>query len=403
MNWLSETEKGLDELAVEASSIGNAPEKIKQRLAKHREFQRALSGKQATYDLTMRMGKALKEKAPKTDEPHLKQMMAELKEKWNTVCSKSVDRQRKLEEALLYCGQFKDALEALLEWLKKTEKELSEDGPVHGDLDTVTALIDQHKAFEQDFFNRTSQLESVKETANELIKKANPEDAALLKSQLNEIDSLWNRTSKLSERKSNRLKDALKDAEELHRSVHMLLEWLSDAEMKLRFAATLPEDDQETRNQLSEHEKFMRELAEKEYEKDTTINLAQRILQKAHPDAVSVIKHWITIIQSRWDEVSTWAKQREQKLRDHLRSLQDLDSLLEELLAWLQRLENQLLVLEAEPLPDNISEVEKLIEEHKEFMETTSQRQHDIDTVCKAKQAPLVADRKQIIGKRTAK
>lgn len=44
-------------------------------------------------------------------------------------------------------------------------------------------------------------------------------------------------------------------AEELHRSVHMLLEWLSDAEMKLRFAATLPEDDQETRNQLSEHEK----------------------------------------------------------------------------------------------------------------------------------------------------
>lgn len=86
-----------------------------------------------------------------------------------------------------------------------------------------------------------------------------------------------------------------------------------------------------------------------------------------------------------------------------MRSLQDLDSLLEELLAWLQRLENQLLVLEAEPLPDNISEVEKLIEEHKEFMETTSQRQHDIDTVCKAKQAPLVADRKQIIGKRTAK
>ncbi len=53
----------------------------------------------------------------------------------------------------------------------------------------------------------------------------------------------------------------------------------------------------------------MRELGEKEYEKDSTISLAQRILEKAHPDAVSVIKHWITIIQSRWDEVSTWAKQ----------------------------------------------------------------------------------------------
>lgn len=55
--------------------------------------------------------------------------------------------------------------------------------------------------------------------------------------------------------------------------------------------------------------RFMRELIDKEREKDATISLAQRILEKAHPDAVSVIKHWITIIQSRWDEVSTWAKQ----------------------------------------------------------------------------------------------
>jgi len=54
-------------------------------------------------------------------------------------------RQRKLEEALLYSGQFKDAVQALLEWLRKVEKVLSEEGPVHGDLDTVMALVEQHK------------------------------------------------------------------------------------------------------------------------------------------------------------------------------------------------------------------------------------------------------------------
>lgn len=53
----------------------------------------------------------------------------------------------------------------------------------------------------------------------------------------------------------------------------------------------------------------MREMAEKEREKDNTITLAQQILAKAHPDGATVIKHWITIIQSRWEEVSTWAKQ----------------------------------------------------------------------------------------------
>lgn len=98
MGWLNDTEKSLDELEAEASSIGNDPERIKQRLAKHREFQRALSGKQATYDATMRAGKALKERAPKTDEPALRQMMNDLKEKWNNVCAKSVDRS-------VYCCQ----------------------------------------------------------------------------------------------------------------------------------------------------------------------------------------------------------------------------------------------------------------------------------------------------------
>lgn len=62
-----------------------------------------------------------------------------------SICAICCLRQRKLEEALLYSGQFKDAVQALLEWLRKVEKVLSEEGPVHGDLDTVMALVEQHK------------------------------------------------------------------------------------------------------------------------------------------------------------------------------------------------------------------------------------------------------------------
>lgn len=49
----------------------------------------------------------LKDKAPKSDEAPLRDMMNDLKNKWTAVCAKSVDRQRKLEEALLFSGQFK--------------------------------------------------------------------------------------------------------------------------------------------------------------------------------------------------------------------------------------------------------------------------------------------------------
>ena len=55
--------------------------------------------------------------------------------------------------------------------------------------------------------------------------------------------------------------------------------------------------------------RFMEEMIKKEGEKDETVALAQSILGKCHPDAVGVIRHWITIIQSRWDEVMGWANQ----------------------------------------------------------------------------------------------
>merc|ERR1712012_1170585 len=192
-------------------------------------------------------------------------------------------------------------------------------------------------------------------------------------------DKVW----KLSNNKSARLKDALREAEELHKSVKMLLEWLSDAEMKLRFSGPLPEDEEEVMRQIAEHEKFMAELKEKEKDKDYTLKLAHDILAKCHPDAVSVIKHWITIIQSRWDEVASWALQRYEKLQDHLKELKDLLALLDELMQWLIGKENTLTELEAEPLPDDLAVIRQLIDEHQGFMDNLSSRQPEIDAVCK--------------------
>ena len=67
------------------------------------------------------------------------------------------------------------------------------------------------QSFEQEFYNRAAQLETVKQTASELIKKANANDAALLETQLNEVDDLWDKVKKLAEHRSDKLLDALKD------------------------------------------------------------------------------------------------------------------------------------------------------------------------------------------------
>jgi predicted translin family RNA/ssDNA-binding protein len=310
-------------------------------------------------------------------------MMTELKNKWLHVCNLSVEKQRKLEEALLFSGQFKDALKALMDWLGKMSAGLDDKSPVHGDLDTVIGLVEKHKNFEEELSGRTDQVESLKKTAEELLKSADREDAVKISAQVTELTNTWEKVWSMSKNKTRRLEDALKQAEELHKSVNMLLEWLSDAEMKLRFSGPLPEDEDEVKKQIEDHEKFMAELKEKEKDKDYTLKLAHEILAKCHPDAVNVIKHWITIIQSRWDEVASWALQRYEKLQDHLKELKDLLALLDELMQWLVGKENVLVELEQEPLPDDLDEIRKLITEHQDYMDNLSSRQPEIDSVCK--------------------
>merc|ERR1711971_965807 len=380
MGWLDDGHIRLEEMSKE---VKNDPEKIKQQIMRHKEFQKELGEKQPMYDSTMKTGKNLIGKAPKTDEPVIKNMMTELKNKWNNLCNLSVERQRKLEEALLFSGQFKDALRALMDWLAQMEKAVDDKSPVHGDLDTVIGLVEQHKNFEEELNSRTEQVEQLKQTAEELLKTAEQDDAVKIKTQVTELTNRWENVWDLSKNKTKRLEDALRQAEELHKNVNMLLEWLSDAEMKLRFAGPLPEDEEEVNRQIAEHMKFMMELKEKEKDKDFTIDLAQEILKKCHPDAVQVIKHWITIIQSRWDEVASWALQRQERLEDHLKQLQDLLALLDELMQWLIGKEQNLVQLEQEPLPDDLEIIRELIVEHQGFMDGLTERQPEIDNVCK--------------------
>lgn len=378
--WLDDAEKTLDSI----QQLGNNPDLIKQTLNRHKEFQRQLKNKQSTYDSTVRFGKSLKEKCPKDDIPILQAMLDELNAKWNAVCQKAVDKQRKLEEALLFSGQFKDAIQALIEWIEKAKQLLDYNQPVHGDLDTVNGLLREHANFIEDFNSRESNLQFVRKTAQDLMKSASPEDARQIKQQMETLEESWKEIEGMIKHKTARLDDALKEAEKLHESVHALLEWLSDTEMKLRFTGPLPEDEAATRALIAEHESLVREMKHQEKNKNSTLEHAHSILKKCHPNATPVIKHWITIIQSRWDEVESWSNHRAKKLNDNLKSLQDASDMLSELLDWLKKTESDLVEQQSQPLPDDVLTLEKMIDEHQRLMDEMTDKHVDVEHVMKA-------------------
>lgn len=57
------------------------------------EFQKALGSKHSVYDTTSRTGRALKDKTTlQDDNQKLDDMLSELRDRWDTVCGKSVER-----------------------------------------------------------------------------------------------------------------------------------------------------------------------------------------------------------------------------------------------------------------------------------------------------------------------
>ncbi|XP_027142331.1 microtubule-actin cross-linking factor 1 isoform X12 [Larimichthys crocea] len=378
-DWLEEAEKRLDS----ELEISNEPDKIKVQLAKHKEFQKALGSKQPVYDTTVRSGKAMRDKAQlPADTQKLDHLVGEVRDKWDTVCGKSVERQHKLEEALLFSGQFAEALQALVDWLYRVEPQLAEDQPVHGDLDLVSNLMDSHKAFQKELGKRTGSVQALKRSARDLMDTGR-DDTAWVKVQLQELSNRWDTVCALSVTKQTRLQLALKQAEEFRTAVQVLLEWLSEAEQTLRFRGVLPEEAETLQTLLHTHRDFMGTVEEKRTDVNKAAGMGEGILTVCHPDSITTIKHWITIIRARFEEVLTWAKQHEQRLETALTEVLNNANLLEELLSWLQWAETTLVQRDTEPLPQDIPQLKTLITEHQMFMEEMTRKQPDVDKVTK--------------------
>nr|XP_014437044.1 microtubule-actin cross-linking factor 1-like isoform X1 [Pelodiscus sinensis]XP_014437045.1 microtubule-actin cross-linking factor 1-like isoform X1 [Pelodiscus sinensis] len=127
----------------------------------------------------------------------------------------------------------------------------------------------------------------------------------------------------------------------------------------------------------------MKKVEEKRADVNAAVGMGEVILAECHPDCITTIKHWITIIRARFEEVLTWAKQHQQRLETALSELVANAELLEELLSWIQWAETTLIQRDQEPMPQYIDQVKALISEHQSFMEEMTRKQPDVDWVTK--------------------
>ncbi|KAF7237173.1 Microtubule-actin cross-linking factor 1, isoforms 1/2/3/5 [Varanus komodoensis] len=397
-------------LACEApSQAALNQEGIKARLAEHKEFQRGLRAKRPAYEATLRSGRLLLQRARHPDDaPRLQEGLAELKERWGAVCGWAAERQRKLEERLLFCGHVTDALQTLLEWLYQAEPQLAEGAPVAGDRDLVALLLDKHKVFQKELDQRASCIQTLRHAMHGLSPGPSAGESPWLQRQVEELGRRWELVSQLSVSRRDRLEAALRQAsrrgggqgaEEFHTLLHPFLSRLSELERSLPCRSP-PEDEGAVREcqsrlkvrqgllpgdcaalrgacgpqsrvilraqsiRASVRQGLRESLQCQELELQCICSLGEEILSCCHPDSAITIRSWVTVARSRFQEVSGWAQQQDERLQAQMATLAAKQEEVARLFDWVAAAEESLSLRDREPLPEDAEQLEELSSQH---------------------------------------
>jgi dystonin len=128
----------------------------------------------------------------------------------------------------------------------------------------------------------------------------------------------------------------------------------------------------------------MRDLQEQELLVKQCATLGQRLLDSCIPEAVINLKHWLAVLHSRWDEICQLSEQKYKRLSEALETCKENESILNELLAWLQGAEATLTALEQKPIANNLEIVEQLLQDHQEFLNDMQSRQGRVERITKS-------------------
>uniref|UniRef100_A0A8B9GHF7 EF-hand domain-containing protein n=1 Tax=Amazona collaria TaxID=241587 RepID=A0A8B9GHF7_9PSIT len=379
LDWMEEAEQSLEV----PSDTTTSQEELKSQLAEHKAFQKVLRSKRPVLEATLRSGRALREGARlDQDRQPLEELLRDLKERWDALCSHAAERQHRLEEKLLLSGKFSEALQALLDWLYRAEPQLSEDAPVGGDRDLVSDLMDKHKVFQKELGKRAGCVRAL----TRLVRDPARGDSPWLQRQLEELSTRWDLVCRLSLGRQARLEAALRQAEEFHSLVQSFLRRLGESEQSLKYGA------------IPEEEALLQSLQCQQLELECITSLGEEILSSCHPDSVVTIKSWVTVAKSRFQEVQRWAQQQGERLQAQASRLEAEREDAAQLLEWMAVAEEALGLRDTEPLPQEAELLQELSAQHAVFMEELNRKQPDVEKVTKSCKQKLAAE----LGRRSA-
>ncbi|NXV86179.1 MACF1 factor, partial [Calonectris borealis] len=173
--------------------VGMETETINQQLNTFKVFQKEeIEPLQVKQQEVNWLGQGLIQSAAKsTNTENLEHDLEDVNTRWKTLNKKVAQRAAQLQEALLHCGRFQDALESLLSWLIDTEDLVANQKPPSAEFKVVKAQIQEQKLLQRLLDDRKPTVEVIKREGEKIAESAEPADRVKILKQLSFLDSRW--------------------------------------------------------------------------------------------------------------------------------------------------------------------------------------------------------------------
>ena len=157
---------------------------------------------------------------------------------------------------------------------------------------------------------------------------------------------------------SDRLKSAHEDAVAFETEARDQLAWIDRYEQQLKYAQALPEGRAALEKERARLNELRCEVEERRFVQNECVTHAEDILDNCHERAEQPMRTWLATLKSRWDELTAYAEQKDNKLTVQLEDLDAQDAAIEALLAYVAEKRQYLADRENEE-PQTIEECER--------------------------------------------
>nr|XP_006984491.1 utrophin isoform X1 [Peromyscus maniculatus bairdii]XP_042118217.1 utrophin isoform X2 [Peromyscus maniculatus bairdii]XP_042118218.1 utrophin isoform X3 [Peromyscus maniculatus bairdii] len=160
-----------------------------------------------------------------------------------------------------------------------------------------------------------------------------------------------------------------------------VLTWLLSAEDTFQEQDDISDDVEEVKEQFATHEAFMMELTAHQSSVGSVLQAGNQLMTQGtlSDEEEFEIQEQMTLLNARWEALRVDSMERQSRLHDVLMGLQKKQ--LQQLSGWLTLTEERIQKMETAPLGDDLSSLQKLLEEHKSLQNDLEAEQVKVNSL----------------------